>query len=251
MGRDAIADELDAFWVSLLGGVLSTDWSATPDPNYRFPLNTPQCDPMLNGPFGDLRGKKAVDVDVNFNKSSVDLDVIGTDGVNAFNCFMWKERLPHSGFFSVRPMQNGGLIAFLSITNRFDYEELNQTFYNTAYNNLIAYSLRPTPSPTPTPSSSPLGCGPATYNAGGRCFPCYSTCGSCSGPGADKCTTCASPLFFEQGLCLQQCGLGYFLLPSSNICALCSSDCQSCSGPSSDQCLSCYHNRRLEGTKCV
>jgi hypothetical protein len=46
------------------------------------------------------------------------------------------------------------------------------------------------------------------YNLNGNCFPCHTSCLSCTGGGEDKCTSCSLNYFKHLGFCVLQCPYG-------------------------------------------
>ncbi|XP_061078529.1 proprotein convertase subtilisin/kexin type 5 [Conger conger] len=80
----------------------------------------------------------------------------------------------------------------------------------------------------------------------GRCVPCHSTCGTCSGPLQDDCETCSpqSPKLYE-GTCLEGCPTGTYYETSAGECQECDQTCAECSGPQ-PTCLRCQKGLVLD-----
>jgi hypothetical protein len=82
------------------------------------------------------------------------------------------------------------------------------------------------------------------------CYPCHSTCASCSGPGATKCTSCSNTRVLEAGICHLACAKGTFYNSISKLCQPCNLLCEECLNDP-DNCLSCKPNIQLTGATCA
>ena len=68
----------------------------------------------------------------------------------------------------------------------------------------------------------------------GICFPCDSSCATCSGGLSNQCVTCP---------------IGFFVVSGS--CVTCDSSCATCSGNLANQCVTCYSGHFLSGGSCL
>lgn len=73
-----------------------------------------------------------------------------------------------------------------------------------------------------------------------KCEMCNSSCGNCSGPRSDQCTSCPNHLYFFNHMCIANCPIHYFA-DTMKICQECSSWCANCIS-SPDHCTSCVKN---------
>jgi len=90
-------------------------------------------------------------------------------------------------------------------------------------------------------------CPNGSYRAGSSflCSPCHSSCISCTGEGADKCTACSTSKILRHGFCIS-CEAGYFLSVTSSQCQQCHPSCSHCTGPDPNQCTGCGGNLQLD-----
>ncbi|EAR87584.2 hypothetical protein TTHERM_00070910 (macronuclear) [Tetrahymena thermophila SB210] len=85
------------------------------------------------------------------------------------------------------------------------------------------------------------------------CQQCDQTCLRCSGPQADNCTKCSSPLYLDKtsNRCVQgpNCPSGTYPEVSNRTCMPCNVVCLTCNGSSSTNCLTCTNY--LDVNTCV
>ncbi|KAM6930976.1 extracellular matrix organizing protein FRAS1 [Xenentodon cancila] len=80
------------------------------------------------------------------------------------------------------------------------------------------------------------------------CRECHPSCQRCTGPSADNCTSCSSPLRLLEGRCDPTCPHGFFT--QDNQCQACHPSCQSCSSASQADCTSCAPLASLQNGYC-
>ncbi|XP_071953706.1 extracellular matrix organizing protein FRAS1-like [Antedon mediterranea] len=74
----------------------------------------------------------------------------------------------------------------------------------------------------------------------GICYPCHSSCLTCTGGTPSDCTSCRSPLVLQNGICARSCNTRQF--EDSGICFNCHASCNTCSGAGTGDCQSCGAN---------
>ena len=87
-------------------------------------------------------------------------------------------------------------------------------------------------------------CGGATRDENPTCEACHATCATCSGPGADQCTSCVDSLVLDGTTCTSDCRVGFYV--EKQTCKACAGTCHECRGPASDECLQCSGDRFLQ-----
>ncbi|XP_077200877.1 proprotein convertase subtilisin/kexin type 5 isoform X2 [Paroedura picta] len=100
-----------------------------------------------------------------------------------------------------------------------------------------------------------IHCEEGKYYNGRECEPCYHSCASCAGPGADACINCTEEYLMENGRCVLACNIGYYfdhsLENGYKTCKKCDSSCFGCSGPGEKNCTSCPNGYILDTGVCV
>jgi len=119
-----------------------------------------------------------------------------------------------------------------STDESFGFRGINMLFYTSttpltsaSYCGITSFSLSAPYCPCP---SSRAYMSPAQS---GTCYPCDSTCASCSGPAASQCTSC------DKGRYLTGASVGY--------CSLCDSSCVECNGAGPYACTACVSGEYL------
>lgn len=80
-------------------------------------------------------------------------------------------------------------------------------------------------------------CSQGYYSDNNNCFPCHSSCLTCTGPSNSQCTSCLNNISPNNGFCgLVNCPAGQYR-SSSNVCLNCLSNCISCADGTN--CLTC------------
>ncbi|KAL4496916.1 hypothetical protein ABPG73_011882 [Tetrahymena malaccensis] len=97
-------------------------------------------------------------------------------------------------------------------------------------------------------------CGDYYYaDSNNVCQQCDQTCQRCSGPMADNCTKCSSPLYLDKtsNRCVQgpNCPSGTYPEVSNRTCMPCNAVCLTCNGSLSTNCLTCTNY--LDVNTCV
>ncbi|KAL4465048.1 hypothetical protein ABPG72_012231 [Tetrahymena utriculariae] len=97
-------------------------------------------------------------------------------------------------------------------------------------------------------------CGDYYYaDSNNVCQQCDQTCQRCSGPQADNCTKCSSPLYLDKtsNRCVQgpNCPSGTYPEVQNRTCMPCNAVCLTCNGNSSINCLTCTNY--LDVNTCV
>ncbi|XP_013794564.2 extracellular matrix protein FRAS1-like [Limulus polyphemus] len=72
----------------------------------------------------------------------------------------------------------------------------------------------------------------------GKCESCHESCQTCLGSNLDECSTCKSPKMLKNGLCVEDCGTGFY--HDAGICRACHPNCATCYGWGADECTSCH-----------
>lgn len=97
-----------------------------------------------------------------------------------------------------------------------------------------------------------------TVTANTVCAPCNGSCATCSGPGANQCTSCAANKYKSGGQCLacSTCNASEYEVSActanaNTVCGACSASCGTCTGPSNAECASCTANKFLNGGTCT
>ncbi|XP_077417485.1 extracellular matrix organizing protein FRAS1 isoform X1 [Vanacampus margaritifer] len=80
------------------------------------------------------------------------------------------------------------------------------------------------------------------------CTECHASCGHCTGPSADNCTSCPSSSILHEGQCVHACPLGFFVQDGQ--CQACHPSCQTCTGASQADCTSCPPLAELRAGHC-
>ncbi len=88
--------------------------------------------------------------------------------------------------------------------------------------------------------------------------PCDPTCATCTGPGANQCTSCDAGRYLSGGQCLvcATCAANQYQASActanaNTVCGACNAACATCSGPSANECTSCGAGKYLNGTACA
>ncbi|XP_030211551.1 proprotein convertase subtilisin/kexin type 5 [Gadus morhua] len=91
-----------------------------------------------------------------------------------------------------------------------------------------------------------------TASSQGTCRRCDPSCGTCSGPVGDLCTSCSGGHSLHEGACVLStvCGDGLYQ-QEQGPCQPCDQTCVKCAGPGSHQCISCASSRFLDEGACV
>jgi peptidoglycan/xylan/chitin deacetylase (PgdA/CDA1 family) len=97
-----------------------------------------------------------------------------------------------------------------------------------------------------------------TVTANTVCGACNAGCATCSGPGANQCTSCAANKYKSGGQCLacSTCSASEYVVSAcaattNTACGACSASCGTCTGPSANECASCTANKFLNGGTCT
>jgi len=95
-------------------------------------------------------------------------------------------------------------------------------------------------------------CPTGYFSLNSQCFPCSSSCNTCSGSSIN-CLTCQGQLVLDANAnCVQNCtSISQFYNQATMQCQNCSNDCLSCYGSSYDQCTSCKSPLVLYQHACV
>ncbi|KAL4493947.1 hypothetical protein ABPG72_021964 [Tetrahymena utriculariae] len=87
------------------------------------------------------------------------------------------------------------------------------------------------------------------------CLKCDSTCSTCSIGGANGCSSCVLPLYYQasSSSCVQSCQTKQYQDNLTATCSSCDSSCASCSGPGKNECLMCSGSLYFDSTtkQCV
>ncbi|KCV69795.1 TKL protein kinase [Fonticula alba] len=84
---------------------------------------------------------------------------------------------------------------------------------------------------------------------GAVCRPCAGSCGTCTGPAADQCTSCPGSAFLHGGRCVAACPGGTFACRTNGSCQPCDTGCRECTtltsvgGHCAALCHACQHDR--------
>ncbi|CAL8344486.1 unnamed protein product [Lota lota] len=84
----------------------------------------------------------------------------------------------------------------------------------------------------------------------GQCLLCDPLCHRCSGPGKDRCLSCAT-LFLLNNTCMEECPTGYYGDRDELACKGCHKSCASCVGRHSVECVTCKPGLFQQGQSCV
>jgi proprotein convertase subtilisin/kexin type 5 len=91
-------------------------------------------------------------------------------------------------------------------------------------------------------------CNRGYFGTRNSCSPCFSSCGTCSGPNFNHCLTCADVTFvFRNNSCFRQnqCPQGLYLSSNSS-CTSCATYCSNCtSNTDCSQCISGFNLQSL------
>jgi len=85
----------------------------------------------------------------------------------------------------------------------------------------------------------------------GVCYPCDSTCATCSGKTATDCVTCVENLNFDNGACVPPCDTNNGFVMINRQCLPCHSSCLTCKDVSNRDCTSCDSGLILQAGACV
>lgn len=91
-----------------------------------------------------------------------------------------------------------------------------------------------------------IHCTRSEYYTSGLCARCHDNCDTCSGPGADGCLSCVSPLLLQRSSCVAQCEEGRY--PERGVCMPCLHTCTACE--SRTNCTSCRTGLHLQSGEC-
>ncbi|XP_056379292.1 proprotein convertase subtilisin/kexin type 5 isoform X1 [Hyla sarda] len=80
------------------------------------------------------------------------------------------------------------------------------------------------------------------------CLPCEPTCLSCV---EDECIVCKKGFYLKDGVCVTDCGLGFYADDVDRECDSCFRTCDVCTGPAYDECTTCKPNFQFQNGKCV
>ncbi|KAL4493949.1 hypothetical protein ABPG72_021966 [Tetrahymena utriculariae] len=87
------------------------------------------------------------------------------------------------------------------------------------------------------------------------CLKCDSTCSTCTKGGANGCSSCVLPLYYQQSSssCVESCQTNQYQNNLTATCSSCDNSCASCSGHGKNECLSCSGSLYFDSTgkKCV
>eukprot|EP00052_Salpingoeca_macrocollata_P018910 m.155884 g.155884 ORF g.155884 m.155884 type:complete len:5601 (-) comp20817_c4_seq1:60-16862(-) len=92
-------------------------------------------------------------------------------------------------------------------------------------------------------------CGGSTFRSFPTCQTCHSSCGNCTGPNGDQCTSCPGSLVLSaSGACVTECEPGYFPEDVNGVpsCTSCHGACANCSGVAITDCTACAANQFLQ-----
>ena len=85
----------------------------------------------------------------------------------------------------------------------------------------------------------------------GVCYPCDSTCATCSGKTDTDCETCVSGLILSNGQCLPPCDTDNGFVLINKQCLPCSDTCKTCKDVSNFDCTSCFDPLILQAGACI
>jgi hypothetical protein len=95
---------------------------------------------------------------------------------------------------------------------------------------------------------APVNCTRSQYKLAGVCNACDDACGSCTGPGANACTSCYGGDVLFNAACINGCPARYFA--NSSVCQPCPSDCVLCT--TNGWCISCVESSLvIDSGRCV
>lgn len=86
-------------------------------------------------------------------------------------------------------------------------------------------------------------------NASSSCYPCHSTCDTCSGPSDSECMTCPPQAYFYNGSCLSNCFSGTYA-DNTSTCQPCDPSCTACMGPGNGNCSQCTSGYFINNSTC-
>jgi len=78
---------------------------------------------------------------------------------------------------------------------------------------------------------------------------CDASCATCSGPGANECTSCNLGDELYNGQCVSTCPAGTYT--DGSVCSACDASCTTCSGTGPNACTSCPSGQVVQGGACV
>ena len=79
------------------------------------------------------------------------------------------------------------------------------------------------------------------------CEPCSDNCSVCTN--ANTCSNCDDGYYVKNGMCVTDCGEGYFL--GYDECYECEESCLNCTGNGSDYCTECESPLYFHEDKCL
>jgi hypothetical protein len=92
-------------------------------------------------------------------------------------------------------------------------------------------------------------CYPGFFLSGTRCLPCHFRCRTCTSF-TENCLTCNLDFVMSGGLCIKNCGVGFYEDTSTLTCWRCFKTCTACSGPMANSCTGCIAGFQLDGGFC-